>query len=87
MSSRLGAGGRTLRSDALPTGIDARAFEDVVHATAALVYQAPRVHPAARSSERYRLIRARSYALSKLYDAMFSVFDVVALVNGHDYNH
>ena len=81
-------GGRTIRSADLRTGIDPEAFEQVVHATAARVFLAPRIDPAERDGEQYRHIRARSEMLSKLYDAMFEQFDVMALVTSHvDYNH
>jgi hypothetical protein len=81
-------GGRTIRSSDLRTGIDPDAFEQVVHATAARVYLAPRIDPAERTSDRYQYIRARSDMLSKIYDAMLAEFDVIALITSHvDYNH
>ncbi|MGH3465333.1 MAG: hypothetical protein ACRDP9_28015 [Kribbellaceae bacterium] len=80
--------GETFRSADLTTGIDPAAFEDLVHATAARVYQAPRIDAAERSSAKYRHIRDRSEKFSQLYDAMFTRLDPVALITSHvDYNH
>lgn len=80
--------GHEFRTAELTTGIDPEAFEDLVHATAARVYQAPRIDAADRETARYQHIRDRSLAFSQLYDAMFSALDPVALITSHvDYNH
>jgi hypothetical protein len=80
--------GETFASADLTTGIDPVAFDDLVHATAARVYQAPRIDEAERTSARYKHIRDRSEKFSQLYDAMFTKLDPVALITSHvDYNH
>jgi hypothetical protein len=86
--ARFTIAGETFRSADLTTGIDPAAFDDLVHATAARVYQAPRIDAAERSSAQYRHIRDRSERFSQLYDAMFTRLDPVALITSHvDYNH
>jgi len=80
--------GKTFDASALSTGIDPDAFEDLVHATAARVYQAPRIDAEERRSAKYRHIRDRSEKFSQLYDAMFAELNPVALITSHvDYNH
>ena len=72
----------------LSTGIAPDALDELIHATAARVYQAPRIPPAERTSLRYQHIAARSRRFSEVYDALFERFDVAALVTSHvDYNH
>lgn len=80
--------GTTFATSDLSTGITDTDLDDLVHATAARVYQAPRIPEAERDTERYRHIAARSRRFSEVYDALFTRFDVMALVTSHvDYNH
>jgi hypothetical protein len=80
--------GKTFRSTDLRTGIEPAAFDDLVHATAARVYRAPRIPAGERHSARYQHIRDRSRKFSEVYDALFAELDAVALVTSHvDYNH
>lgn len=80
--------GETFTSAHLSTGIAPADLDKLVHATAARVYQAPRIPQADRGSERYAHIAARSKRFSQVYDALFERFDIAALVTSHvDYNH
>ena len=80
--------GKTFSAADLRTGIEPAVLEDLVHATAARVYQAPRIPAGERSSARYRHIEARSRKFSEVYDALCAAFDPIALVTSHvDYNH
>jgi hypothetical protein len=86
--ARFTIAGHEFHTADLTTGIDPDAIEDVVHATAARVYQAPRIGAAERKTARYDHIRVRSLVFSQLYDAMFSALDAIALVTGYvDYDH
>lgn len=77
----------TFTSADLSTGIAPADLDELVHATAARVYQAPRIPQEERGSERYAHIAARSQSFSQVYDALFERFDVAALVTSHvDYN-
>ena len=80
--------GTTFRTGELRTEVGPATLDEIVQASAARVYQLPRISPEERGSARYRKLRARGERFSQLYDALFAEFDPVALVTGSvDYIH
>lgn len=70
------------------SGIPDEEFDRIVYATACRMARVPRLDGSPELTAKQDHVRARSVEFAKVYDALFSQLDVVALVSSHvDYNN
>jgi hypothetical protein len=80
--------GVDLGGDLPESGISAQRFDQIVDATTCRMAKVARLDDSPEHAARRRLVEARSREFARIYDALFTELDVVALVSSHvDYNN
>lgn len=86
--TELTVAGVDLGGDLPESGIDPAEFERVVYATACRMARVPRLDDSAELQAKRLQVERRSTEFAKIYDALLTELDVVALVSSHvDYNN
>jgi hypothetical protein len=80
--------GVDLGGDLPESGIPTQAFDDIVYATACRMARVARLDGSPEHEAKKAQVEARSHEFARIYDALITQNDVVALVSSHvDYNN